>query len=68
MVEAVIRTWCFGGEGWLDSSGQSEDHGSGDAGLLPANHGTVPDIVNLELSALHAGYFGAWFGGPTDPQ
>jgi hypothetical protein len=27
---------------------------------------TVPDIV--KNCPLYAGYFGAWFGGPTGPQ
>jgi hypothetical protein len=52
------------GEGRLDFSGRSEDHGSRDAGL-PANHGTGHCE---EFAALYAGHFGAWFGGPTGPQ
>jgi non-heme chloroperoxidase len=51
-------------DGWIPPANLKTMAAAG----LPANHGTVPDIVNLELPALYAGYFGAWFGGPTGPQ
>jgi hypothetical protein len=64
MVEVGHPHLMLWGEGRLDFSGRSEDHGSRDAGL-PANHGTGHCE---ELPALYAGYFGAWFKGPTGPQ
>lgn len=50
-------------DGWLDRASGSADDGGYDA-RLPAGRGArVGHSMNLELPALYAGYFGAWFGG-----
>jgi len=61
----LIKNLAAGLDGDLDL-GQGSGHAASASFLMPYRLVFVPHVghsMNLELPALYAGYFGAWFGG-----